>query len=740
MNSPINWKKALIPAVITTGMMIASTIQAAPALEEPQQITQPSGETFTAIPKGDEWNNRVETSKGFTVNRGPDGVWRYVTGFGPDHSPALSDTPADRPAPPGLNKHLRSSASRPSQAPAQGTSEGTGDSGPSAAPVQTNSSVLFILTEFNDRAGSTTEADWEGFVSNNVRDFYLQTSHGNAQLNPANESFGSVNNGVVGWVNVGYNHPNTRGNTNITNRELSEDAVIAADPYINYADYDTNNDGVVTGNELSIVVIVAGYETAYGGTSGALSPSVWGHKWSLPFPYPVVDGISLRTYAQFGELHATSTSNEHQASMGIMVHELGHLTYGLPDLYDTDGSSNGIGAFGVMASGSWGLSYTNGDNYSGETPVNASAWTKYHMNWVEGFEGNGTESIVASGSGTDSDTVFRASTGISNEYFLVENRQPAGYDYGLERWLNTNFSGGLAIWHIDDSLSSNANDSHRLVDLEEANGSSTASTNAALWTATNGTLFDDASNPNSKLYNGSGSGVTLSNISASASTMTVNFGSPTPTIPTAPTNLSANAISHTEINLIWNDNSSNEDGFKVDRSLDGSNWTTIASSVPANSQSYNDTGLSPTTPYYYRVLAFNAAGDSSYTNTANATTQQEPTPPPATPTGLTATDGANGTALLNWNDVDGETGYEIQREQAHKKRANTWVNTTLVGTTAADTTSFTDPSGANTFRYRVRAFNNSGASNWSAWDEVTVTGGGGGGGGDKPCRGKKCNP
>ncbi|HEB26708.1 MAG TPA: hypothetical protein ENI05_02875 [Porticoccus sp.] len=494
------------------------------------------------------------------------------------------------------------------------------------------------------------------------------------------------------------------------------------------------------------MVIVAGYETAY---SPSLSPSVWGHKWSLQYPYPTFDGVTLATYAQFGELHATSTSNEHQATMGIMVHELGHLTYSLPDLYDTDGSSNGIGAFGVMASGSWGRSNTNGDAYPGETPVNASAWTKYHMNWVEGFEGNGTESIAASGGGTDNDTVFRGSTGTSNEYFLAENRQPAGYDYGLERWLGTNFGGGLAIWHIDDNLGSNSNDSHRLVDLEEADGSSTASRNAALWTGTNGTLFDDASNPDSKLYNGSGSGVTLSNISASASTMTVNFGTPTPTIPTAPTNLSANATSHTEINLIWNDNSSNEDGFKVERSLDESNWTTIASSVSANSQSYNDTGLDPITIYYYRVLAFNTEGDSSYTNTASATTQQEPTPPPATPTGLTATDGTNGTASLSWTDVANETGYEIQREQAHKKRANTWNGTAIVGTTSVGDTSLTDESGANTFRYRVRAFNDSGSSAWSGWAEVTVTGGSGGGGngggnggggGDKPCRGKNCSP
>ncbi len=191
--------------------------------------------------------------------------------------------------------------------------------------------------------------------------------------------------------------------------------------------------------------------------------------------------------------------------------------------------------------------------------------------------------------------------------------------------------------------------------------------------------------------------------------------------------------------MIWNDNASDEDGFKVDRSLDGTNWSTIANAVPTNSQSYNDTGLDPNTIYYYRVRTFNTEGDSSNTNTVNATTQQEPVPIPETPTGLTAIDGTDGTAGLNWTDVASETGYDVQREQAHKKRAGTWNSSTLVGTNAADDTTFTDTSGANIFRYRVRAFNDSGTSAWSGWDEVEVTvTGGGGGGGDKPCRGNRC--
>lgn len=77
----------------------------------------------------------------------------------------------------------------------------------------------------------------------------------------------------------------------------------------------------------------------------------------------------------------------------------------------------------------------------------------------------------------------KASTSVSTQYFLAENRQPVGYDLGLQRWLGTNF-GGVAIWHIDDSQSTNRNDSNRLVDLEEGDGTQMGSSRGSatdLW-------------------------------------------------------------------------------------------------------------------------------------------------------------------------------------------------------------------------------------------------------------------
>jgi hypothetical protein len=91
--------------------------------------------------------------------------------------------------------------------------------------------------------------------------------------------------------------------------------------------------------------------------------------------------------------------------------------------------------------------------------------------------------------------------------------------------------------------------------------------------------------------------------------------------PAAPGGLTATAASASQINLSWTDNANNETGFKVERSPNGSSsWAQIGT-TGANVTTYSNTGLAAGTKYYYRVRATNSAGDSAYSNTANATTQ-----------------------------------------------------------------------------------------------------------------------
>jgi N-acetylneuraminic acid mutarotase len=80
------------------------------------------------------------------------------------------------------------------------------------------------------------------------------------------------------------------------------------------------------------------------------------------------------------------------------------------------------------------------------------------------------------------------------------------------------------------------------------------------------------------------------------------------------------------VNLGWNDNSTTESGFKIERSANGGkSWSQIAT-VGAGVTSYNDTGLASNTYYVYRVRAYNSAGNSSYSNQDGSTTLAGSTP------------------------------------------------------------------------------------------------------------------
>ena len=93
-------------------------------------------------------------------------------------------------------------------------------------------------------------------------------------------------------------------------------------------------------------------------------------------------------------------------------------------------------------------------------------------------------------------------------------------------------------------------------------------------------------------------------------------------VPAAPTELAATAISGTEVSLVWKDNSSNETGFKVECKPEGGEYVEIGA-VEADVATVTHPGLAPATKYYYRIKAYNASGDSDYSNEVNTSTLAE---------------------------------------------------------------------------------------------------------------------
>lgn len=192
-----------------------------------------------------------------------------------------------------------------------------------------------------------------------------------------------------------------------------------------------------------------------------------------------------------------------------------------------------------------------------------------------------------------------------------------------------------------------------------------------------------------------------------------NVGTP----PAAPANLVTTAISSSQINLTWSDSDDTEDGFKIERCTGAgcSSFAQIAT-VGANVTSYANTGLTAATSYSYRVRAYNAAGDSDYSNTASAVTSAAPAVPNA-PTNLIATVISKSQINLAWTDnATNETGYYIER-----CKGSTCTNFARIATLGANVTFFanTGLTKNTTYRYRVVAFNDSGLSAYS--NIVTAT-------------------
>lgn len=102
------------------------------------------------------------------------------------------------------------------------------------------------------------------------------------------------------------------------------------------------------------------------------------------------------------------------------------------------------------------------------------------------------------------------------------------------------------------------------------------------------------------------------------------------TAPAAPGNFAAKAVSSTEIQLTWKDNSTNETAFRVERKLRGGTFKVVLT-LAANTTTAVSTGLQPGTEYVFRVRAGGEGGNSAYSNTASATTPGATAPPPPQP-------------------------------------------------------------------------------------------------------------
>lgn len=391
--------------------------------------------------------------------------------------------------------------------------------------VTGTNNILLILIDYPDLPATQTAASFTDMINGpwatgSLDDYYEEVSY---------NQFG-VNGVAMGWYRAANNHTYYANNDGISGTgddfgtgaypynapRLVEEAVDAAEAAgVDFSNYDNDGDGWVD----TVFIVHAGR-----GAEATGDPNhIWSHKWDTfsgggsPKYY---DGVWINTYSVQPELNSTGGHIE----IGVFAHEYGHVL-GLPDLYDTDGTSGGIGNYGLMAGGSWGA-----DGNSPERPSHMCAWSRVYLGWI-------TPTVVTRD--TFSQEINQIETNAEvyklwkrgepqSEYFLVSNRQKIGFDSRLIG------DGGLLIWHIDEDvinanlLSNTVNDdeNHKGVDLEEADGLNDLDYGRNRGDAgdfypgsTNNTTFNDTSNPDSRDYSGITSEVEVINISSSGNPM-----------------------------------------------------------------------------------------------------------------------------------------------------------------------------------------------------------------------------
>ncbi|MBC8147204.1 MAG: immune inhibitor A [Bacteroidetes bacterium] len=284
------------------------------------------------------------------------------------------------------------------------------------------------------------------------------------------------------------------------------------------------------------------------------------------------------------------------SDIGTHVHEFGHLL-GLPDLYGNSrncstGAKRGIGSFSLMASGSGG--FQGGRE---QRPTHMCAWSKLVLGWVNPVEitSNIEDRYIPNLEQNDTAYVYYISGSMtgnwySDEYFIIENRQPIGFDGDFKD--QSGQGGGLLIYHKDQySIFPNG----EYIDLEEADGGNDLDIECGDYGSladffpgtTDNKSFAPWSNPNSYSHAAAFTDFAVLDINQNGLNISADLYSNSP--PKTPSNFRITGRPGESATLRWNANNDPDlQGYKIYRKSDGQNQFFHIATVSQQTISYTD--------------------------------------------------------------------------------------------------------------------------------------------------------
>jgi M6 family metalloprotease domain len=303
-----------------------------------------------------------------------------------------------------------------------------------SSPVKPEAKALAIAVQYTDQNANTKISYFQNLLFGDkfgsMRDYYRTVSNGDFVVD--GKVVGSNQDTVFLTLphNKNYYANNSYGMDGAypnNAQGLVADAVQALiSANFDWTPYE-NTAGVVP--YLFVIHSGAGAETTNDNTD------IWSCRWSLDSHRISVGNIQINDFTLEPELTLGQPS-----TVGVYAHEFGH-NLGLPDLYDINYVTEGVGDWSIMGSGSWA-----GPDGMGEVPVEFDAWSKSFLGWI-------TPEVVPNGTSAEEipkiegtgGKVLKLNTPESDEYFLIENRQKTSYDQYMD-------GSGLLIWHIDSAI------------------------------------------------------------------------------------------------------------------------------------------------------------------------------------------------------------------------------------------------------------------------------------------------
>ena len=299
-----------------------------------------------------------------------------------------------------------------------------------------NYNALVILVDFSDLPFKVNPVLFDNLLFSDgqgtLKDYLREVTYGTLSL--STENLPSEIKVVRAPETYKYyvNDKNGQGSYPQNSQKLVEDVINMIDPVVDFSKYDNDGDGAVD----ALFIVHAGQGAEWTGRDS----DIWSHSWSITTQKR--DGVIISRYS----IEPEYWQKAGDMTLGVFAHEMGHAAFGLPDLYDTDYSSEGIGNWSLMSGGSW-----NGTN--GNSPAHPDAWCKIRMGDFQPVNINYNIERLQVDYIEQNPIAYRIwkNGTIGKEYYLIENRQKKGYDASLP-------GSGLLIYHVDENTHSNSNE------------------------------------------------------------------------------------------------------------------------------------------------------------------------------------------------------------------------------------------------------------------------------------------